>query len=332
MSEGWGAKSHIRIPHDRIRHSQKKPRLPPMERKEKKDTKKSGRTLIKQLDQSVEYCRRPQKIIDEDVFIIIRTESSFAYQEKALNRFSLRLSLQLDEYSAIVSLDKETLDNFRTSLMRYGESAKLRSYLDRIESISRVDFNRISPELSEWLTSSKKPAYIEIEMLPNLEEEQYTSLIGRLAKFLKQESAKIFDSRIRKDSASIRGFLKPQTVKMITQGVDSVWQARQAPEIIIGSPESLPIEEHPIPRSPDSDAKNVCVLDTGIDMNHPFLRGVYSTSVDLTPDRSPQDFHGHGTFICGLAAYGELEDNYRFAYPWGHHLPTSESPRHRGQA
>lgn len=95
---------------------------------------------------------------------------------------------------------------------------------------------------------------------------------------------------------------------MVAQGVDSIWQTRQAPRIIVPKPQNISTEEalNSVPVS--SNAKTICVLDTGTDLHHPLLRGVVLDAFDLTSDNMPQDSNGHGTFITGLAAYGNLEN------------------------
>jgi len=309
MSEIRRNKPHIRIPRDKIRHERRRFRKPPLGKEKKKDFRENGRALINQLNESVKYCRRPQKIIeDEDFLLILQTEKSIRYQERMLKRFNFTQSLQLDEYSAIVSLDGEILEKFRNALQRYIETASLRSYINQIAAISIPDFNRVSPELTGWLESSNGPAYVEIEMLPNLKGEKYTRLIRRLTSFLKKRGDEVLSQRIREEAAFLRAYVKPQTAKMIVQGVDSVWQTRQGPRIVAEKPKQRITMEPPIPRPPDPDVKNICVLDTGIDLKHPFFQGVLSTAVDLTPDNTPYDEDGHGTFVAGLAAYGILEN------------------------
>jgi len=46
----------------------------------------------------------------------------------------------------------------------------------------------------------------------------------------------------------------------------------------------------------------VAVLDTGIDRNHPDLRGKVVTSVNFTPSPTADDLNGHGTHIAGIIA------------------------------
>lgn len=309
MSRDWISRPHIKIPSENVRRRPMIPRQPPPKKGVRKNPEECGRALISQLEESVRYCNRPEKIIrDEGVFFILKTEGAIFYKEAVLNRFGLTLSLQMDEDSAVVSIDTQFLERFRDALVRYAKKSELRSYIDQLNSISLVKFQRTSRELNEWLESSQEPLAVEIEILPNLKDEQYTSLISRVSDFLKAQGDDLLDSRIRDKSASVRALLKPQTAKRIFQGMDSLWQARQAPKIIIGKPQSVKLKEPPSPKQPDPDINSICVLDTGVDQNHPFLRNVVVDAVDLTSDNVPQDSTGHGTFVAGLAAYGELEN------------------------
>jgi len=60
--------------------------------------------------------------------------------------------------------------------------------------------------------------------------------------------------------------------------------------------------------SPDENAPSVCVLDTGVSGTHPLLRVVCLPEACASWKRSwlPDDTHGHGTEMCGLAAFGDL--------------------------
>lgn len=215
MSDGTKPKFHIRIPRDKIRHGEKKPRQRPIKKEEQRDFKEYGKELINQLEISIKYCRRPQKIIeDEDIFFVLHTEKPISYQGKMLDRFNLHFSLQVDEFSAVVSIGSENLQSFRNALEKYKDASNLRSYLDQIESISLVNFNRVSPELNSWLASSESLGKVEIEILPNLDEEKYTTVCEKIITFLRKQGDQILETRIREKNASIRVLLKPQTAKM----------------------------------------------------------------------------------------------------------------------
>lgn len=61
-----------------------------------------------------------------------------------------------------------------------------------------------------------------------------------------------------------------------------------------------------IPR-PADDAARVCILDSGINTNHPLLRMAIGESESFVADQDPFDEAGHGTAVAGIALYGDVE-------------------------
>jgi hypothetical protein len=67
----------------------------------------------------------------------------------------------------------------------------------------------------------------------------------------------------------------------------------------------------PTPPRPPDDGPRVCIIDSGITSNHPFLvSNVGHEEAILTHDPSPADAHGHGTMVAGLAVFGDVRACY----------------------
>ncbi|MCH5552547.1 S8 family peptidase [Pseudomonas syringae pv. syringae] len=65
----------------------------------------------------------------------------------------------------------------------------------------------------------------------------------------------------------------------------------------------LPLE---IP-SPAQDAARVCILDSGVNTNHPLLRSAIAESASFVEGQDAFDEAGHGTAVAGIALYGDVE-------------------------
>ncbi len=63
---------------------------------------------------------------------------------------------------------------------------------------------------------------------------------------------------------------------------------------------------------PPSDCPVLCILDTGVNYEHPLLRPVLEPSDAHTydPGWNAADHHGHGTEMAGLAIYGDLTETF----------------------
>ncbi|PZP21718.1 MAG: peptidase S8 [Pseudomonas kuykendallii] len=65
-----------------------------------------------------------------------------------------------------------------------------------------------------------------------------------------------------------------------------------------------------IPRnipSPPADAARICILDSGINGNHPLLSAAMAESASFVDEEGDDDQAGHGTAVAGVALYGDVE-------------------------
>jgi hypothetical protein len=67
------------------------------------------------------------------------------------------------------------------------------------------------------------------------------------------------------------------------------------------------ISDFPPPLPPPDNAPRVAVLDSGILSNHPLLKPAIGDTRSFEPTGNPVDQHGHGTFVSGIALYGDIE-------------------------
>ncbi|MER1051136.1 S8 family peptidase [Pseudomonas aeruginosa] len=58
---------------------------------------------------------------------------------------------------------------------------------------------------------------------------------------------------------------------------------------------------------PVMGASRVCILDSGINGNHPLLRPAMAESASFVDEEGEADLAGHGTAVAGVALYGDVE-------------------------
>jgi hypothetical protein len=63
--------------------------------------------------------------------------------------------------------------------------------------------------------------------------------------------------------------------------------------------------------APPAEAPAVAVLDSGLAAGHPFLAPAVGDAQSFVTGLSAEDEHGHGTYVAGIALYGDLEAAWR---------------------
>lgn len=66
----------------------------------------------------------------------------------------------------------------------------------------------------------------------------------------------------------------------------------------------------PVP-PPSANAPGVVVLDSGLATGHPLLAPAVGDAQSFLPGLGPEDQHGHGTHVAGIALYGDVERELR---------------------
>ncbi|MCS6205677.1 S8 family peptidase [Shewanella baltica] len=59
--------------------------------------------------------------------------------------------------------------------------------------------------------------------------------------------------------------------------------------------------------SPTIGASRICILDSGINANHPLLRPAMAESASFVDEEGETDLAGHGTAVAGVVLYGDVE-------------------------
>jgi hypothetical protein len=87
---------------------------------------------------------------------------------------------------------------------------------------------------------------------------------------------------------------------------------------LVDLPPSTGIDYHTINRdiaslpnkiaSPPSNAPRICILDSGVNTNHPLLKTSLAESASFVEGEEAFDIAGHGTQVAGIVLYGDIEE------------------------
>lgn len=96
--------------------------------------------------------------------------------------------------------------------------------------------------------------------------------------------------------------VKADTIKDIAD-LDDVEKVYEDFKVTVALYDSVPlIKADSLWSEYDGTGVKVAVLDTGIDPNHPDLKGKVVDKVSFVKDESPEDGNGHGTHVAGIIA------------------------------
>lgn len=122
---------------------------------------------------------------------------------------------------------------------------------------------------------------------------------------------------MRKDYSLIPAIamsVKPSEIDELAEmeEVAEVWYDEKVHAVLDSSMASINVQQVWTELGIEGEGVSICVLDTGIDVNHPDFTGRLRFVEDLTGSGSAIDVYGHGTHIASIAAGSGVASDGRF--------------------
>ena len=227
---------------------------------------------------------------------------------------------QQTHYRYVVQFsDQEALQAFKDEIEFYRveeeEKTKLphgmrRDFVDSLNSIrSPKPEDRIGPRLSGQGFPEDEEFFLDIDLWRPQNQEDTFQLRKGIERICRERGGRVTDRVSTESLLLLRVEVDEETARKLLH-LDVVARADLPPRVeaslngvfdTTNTPTELP--------DPDPDDPYVCVVDSGINPGHPFLRGWVVDSYDFgTGEEPPADQNGHGTEVAGIAAYGNLTE------------------------
>ena len=224
---------------------------------------------------------------------------------------------QEDKTIVLAFASAEGLQTFEARLTTLAQSGAVKRK-DIFYAIE--DFNRWTPEdrKGNALRSQGFPESqtftLDIELWPLEATNLRVQMLDTFVQWLEQQGIEIFDRLIQPSLVMLRVKASREYAEAILEHRDI--RTVDLPPKLGMSVEMLCVDINQFPQvpAPTLDAPSIVVLDSGLTSNHPLIAStVGETQGFVEPDRSASDNlpHGHGTFVAGLALYGDIEANIR---------------------
>lgn len=221
---------------------------------------------------------------------------------------------QEGQNACVVFSDEKGLAIFEEHLSKLGLDDTDITYKQILEAIDGID-NWTESDRKSWAIKhnglpDSELFYLDIELWPvhttNHPERQ--QLCIKFEAWLQNNSIRRVD-RVNRDSLLMyRVQVNEAQSKLLFQHRD-IRYIDLPPQTGITF-QQCNVDVHNIPKNlstPPLDSARICILDSGINTNHPLLKTAIQESASFIDDGSVNDDAGHGTAVAGIALYGNLE-------------------------
>ncbi len=261
-----------------------------------------------------------------------RQEEISGYDERLLLKIRIRegeripeleaipgveLVSQEDQYVLLAFMDEQAVrevESRLTSLARDGTAtrAQLLYALEAFDHWTAED--RTGPALKQFGWPDGETFLLDVELWPEERPDRREAMASAFAQMLEEREIDVTDKvlqpsllmfRLRCSRQLAEGMLlRHRDVRMI----DLPARAGVSVQLL-----TTDINMLPDPSPPGENAPRIAVLDSGITANHPLLQpAVGDAQGFLPPHRHAEDNEPwHGTFVSGLAVYGDVADQLR---------------------
>lgn len=308
------AYEHLRLDREtpiteRHRRQDRRPRFRP------EDPRRFGRELAEKLDSA-------KAVLSEDVG---------GYDDRRLLKIVLREGESLPEFEAIPGVELVSQEN-RTLVLAFATEEGIAMFESRLATlardgtVTRKDLLYVIDDFGHWTPEDRKgdalrregfpdeePFVLDVELWPQeRRQDRHDLMVERFREWLNEHGITVLDTLVRPSLVMVRVRCsrgQAERALLLHRDVRTV----DLPPRFGITLEMLrtDIGEVPPPAAPGNGAPAVGILDSGLTTGHPLIGpAVGDAQGFVLPNRRVEDAvpGGHGTFVAGLALYGDVAE------------------------
>jgi len=252
----------------------------------------------------------------EDGNLVLKLSYSGGLDLGKLNKHGVEFVSQEDKTVCIVFTSEQGLTEFADHLARLGlpEGQDL-SYqnlllaLDGIGNWSRED--RESWAIKHFGIPDSATFKLDVELWPlgGVHSPERTSTVQRFEEWIKTKGIRQVD-RINRDSLVL------YRLEVTKEQAEHLLEHRDVRLVDLLPRTGITYQQMDVSvtphidgiSSPPSGAARICILDSGINSNHPLLRAAFGEAESYIVGQDAEEEVGHGTAVAGIALYGNIEE------------------------
>lgn len=308
-----GVYEHLRIEKERLINDRRKidRKIPPINRS---NPRAHGQYLGEALAKAAEIARAQPGA--EDGRVILKLNYSGNLDFSKIIKHGVEFISQEDKTVCVVFASEQGLIEFADHLSKLGAAEgdeltyrQILLALDGVGNWSRED--RESWALKQFGFPESKAFMLDVELWPvGLEHSpERLRTIQEFEQWLSAQAIRRVD-RVNRDSLALYRVEVSQAQANLLLEHIYVRQVDLPPRSGISYQQmnvTLDLQAGEIP-APAPGASKICVLDSGVNSNHPLLRSAFGEAESFVDGQGPEDDAGHGTAVAGIVLYGNLEE------------------------
>lgn len=252
--------------------------------------------------------------------------------------FDTRLLLKVNVREGLMAPDLEKINGItvvsqeeKSVVLAFATAAGLAEFESRLVSLTQTgkairevilfaiqDFDRWTPEnrkgaaLAAHGIPNRPEFFLDVELWPMENPRERTGILEVFIGWAEAQGFVVSDQlsrpslilvRLRANATNANLLLNHRDIRT----VDLPPRMGLAFELLTAD-----VNQFPQVPAPSEDAPRIAVLDSGITAGHPLLSAAIGDAQGfVAPTREAADMAGHGTFVAGLALYGDVAEQIR---------------------
>jgi len=276
------------------------------------DLQAHGQKLANKLKQAAETAR--QQLTSQQGNFVFKLKYVGALDVKHLHKHGVDFVSQEDKEICIVFADEQGLAIFAEHLSALGADDWGFTHKNILEALTGID-NWAAEDRKSWAFRHRglpdgDSFKLDVELWPieNSRHAKRVQLIENFERWLKENKIQKIDSLNQDSLLMYRLEVTPQHAELLLN-LREIRMVDLLPETGINY-QQLNVDVANIPENippPALGSSRVCILDSGINANHPLLKSAIADSQSYIEGQDVNDQSGHGTGVAGIALYGDLE-------------------------
>lgn len=308
-----GVYEHLRIEKEQLINDRRKidRKIPPVARN---DPRAHGQSLEKALEVAAGKARTQPGA--EDGRIILKLNYSGNLDFSNIKKHGVEFISQEDKTICVVFASEQGLAEFADHLSKLGAAQdgelSYRQILLALEGVgnwSRED--RESWAIKQFGLPGSEFFILDVELWPVGFEHspERFQVIQNFEQWLYVQGIRRVD-RVNRDSLVL------YRVEVTRAQADLLLEHRDVRQVDLPPRSGITYQQMDVTldlhsgeiSAPALGASKICVLDSGVNSNHPLLKSAFGEAESYIERQGPEDDVGHGTGVAGIVLYGNLEE------------------------